>query len=71
MQNGFSRIVKPQFLIDSVVSIDYIIPIFKGGKDVYLNLQLFHKHCYITKTRNDNFQVKKITSSKLCRNKQA
>ena len=58
-QKGFCPYCKTQFLIDSVVEVDHIIPISKGGKDVYSNLQLLHKHCHISKTREDNLSRKK------------
>ena len=57
-QKGFCPYCKTPFLIDSVVEVDHIIPSSKGGKDVYLNLQLLHKHCHILKTREDNLYVK-------------
>ena len=57
-QKGFCPYCKTQFLIDSVVEVDHIIPSSKGGKDVYSNLQLLHKHCHILKTREDNVSIK-------------
>ena len=33
------------------LTIDHIIPKSKGGPDKYLNLQLLHRHCHISKTR--------------------
>lgn len=33
--------------------VDHIIPKSKGGKDVYTNLQLLHKHCHMEKTKTD------------------
>lgn len=33
--------------------VDHIIPRSKGGKDVYKNLQLLHKHCHDVKTARD------------------
>ena len=33
--------------------VDHIIPRILGGKDVYENLQLLHKHCHDVKTRTD------------------
>jgi hypothetical protein len=53
-QKGFCPYCKTPFLIDSVVEVDHIIPSSKGGKDVYSNLQLLHKHCHILKTRENN-----------------
>jgi len=57
-QKGCCPYCKTPFLIDSVVEIDHIIPSSKGGKDVYSNLQLLHKHCHILKTREDNVSKK-------------
>ena len=57
-QKGFCTYCKTSFLIESVVEIDHIIPRSRGGKDVYLNLQLLHKHCHILKTREDNLCIK-------------
>jgi len=53
-QKGCCPYCKTPFLIDSVVEVDHIIPSSKGGKDVYSNLQLLHKHCHILKTREGN-----------------
>lgn len=33
--------------------VDHVLPISKGGKDEYKNLQLVHTHCHILKTRTD------------------
>lgn len=33
--------------------VDHILPKSKGGKDVYANLQLLHKHCHMEKTSID------------------
>ena len=33
--------------------VDHIIPKSKGGKDMYENLQLLHRHCHDIKTTND------------------
>jgi RNA-directed DNA polymerase len=57
-QKGCCPYCKTLFLIDSVVEVDHIIPSSKGGKDVYSNLQLLHKHCHILKTREDNVSKK-------------
>ena len=62
-QNGFCPYCKTSFLIDSVVEVDHIIPRSKGGKDVYSNLQLLHKYCHISKTRDDNLSTKNYQPS--------
>ncbi len=41
------------FMEDSVMEVDHIIPKSKGGKDVYENLQLLHRHCHNEKTTNE------------------
>ncbi len=33
------------------LEVDHIIPISYGGKDIYSNLQLLHRHCHVTKSR--------------------
>jgi RNA-directed DNA polymerase len=35
------------------IEVDHIIPIFKGGKDSYENLQLLHRECHVGKTKFD------------------
>ena len=62
-QKGFCPYCKTSFLIDSVVEVDHIIPSSKGGKDVYSNLQLLHKYCHISKTRDDNLSTKNYQPS--------
>ena len=57
-QKGICSYCQTPFLIDSLVEVDLIIPSSKGGKDVYLNLQLLHKHCHILKIREDNLFIK-------------
>ncbi|MBG1262979.1 group II intron reverse transcriptase/maturase [Nostoc commune] len=41
------------FREDDVLEVDHKIPKSKGGKDIYDNLQLLHRHCHDTKTAND------------------
>jgi RNA-directed DNA polymerase len=36
-----------------VMEVDHILPISKGGKDEYKNLQLLHRHCHDKKTASD------------------
>ena len=33
--------------------VDYIVPRIKGGRNEYKNLQLLHKECHLSKTRNE------------------
>jgi RNA-directed DNA polymerase len=35
------------------LEVDHITPLSKGGKDIYTNLQLLHRHCHDVKTTND------------------
>ncbi|MGI0483150.1 group II intron reverse transcriptase/maturase [Geminocystis sp. CENA526] len=41
------------FKSDDLLEIDHIIPKSKGGKDVYNNLQVLHRHCHDDKTAKD------------------
>ncbi len=41
------------FREEDVMEIDHIIPKSRGGKDMYKNLQLLHRHCHDVKTAND------------------
>ncbi|MDJ1174740.1 group II intron reverse transcriptase/maturase [Roseofilum capinflatum] len=41
------------FREEDVMEIDHIIPKSKGGKEVYENLQLLHRHCHDVKTARD------------------
>ncbi|PPT05978.1 Retron-type RNA-directed DNA polymerase [Geitlerinema sp. FC II] len=42
------------FREEDVMEIDHIAPKSKGGKDVYKNLQLLHRHCHDVKTALDS-----------------
>lgn len=52
-QKGVCRYCQTRFQFDSSMEIDHIQPIALGGKDTYNNLQLLHRHCHVSKTRND------------------
>ena len=41
------------FKDEDLMEIDHIIPKCKGGKDIYKNLQLLHRHCHDVKTAKD------------------
>ncbi len=40
------------------MEMDHIIPLSRGGKDEYKNLQLLHRHCHDTKTALDSLLLK-------------
>ncbi len=52
-QRGKCNLCGQHFTPEDIVEIDHIIPQSKGGKDVYRNLQLLHRHCHDIKSRND------------------
>ena len=39
------------FQAQDELEIDHIIPLSQGGKDIYSNLQLLHRHCHVNKSR--------------------
>ncbi|WP_257237103.1 HNH endonuclease [Nostoc sp. 'Peltigera malacea cyanobiont' DB3992] len=41
------------FRENDVMEVDHKIPKSKGGKDLYNNFQLLHRHCHDIKTTND------------------
>jgi len=47
------------FTSTDIVEVDHIKPTSLGGKDIYDNLQLLHKHCHDTKTANDGSLTKR------------
>lgn len=48
-----------KFQSNDCMEVDHIIPRSQGGKDVYKNMQLLHKHCHDTKTAQDGSYNKK------------
>lgn len=52
-QKGKCRICGLYFDEESVIEIDHILPKSLGGKDIYDNLQLLHRHCHHSKTAID------------------
>jgi len=46
------------FTSTDIVEVDHIQPTSLGGKDIYDNLQLLHKHCHDIKTANDGSLIK-------------
>lgn len=53
LQQGMCAMCKKAFVNGDVMEIDHIVPKSKGGPDKYLNLQLLHRHCHISKTQKD------------------
>lgn len=48
-----------QFQYGDVMEVDHIIPRVTGGKDVYTNLQLLHRHCHQLKSLEDGSIIHK------------
>jgi RNA-directed DNA polymerase len=66
-QKGNCAICGVPFCPTDVIEADHIIPRSKGGLNKYSNLQAFHKHCNIQKSRidlsvsiNEDFDVTQI-----------
>ena len=36
-----------------IIEVDHIVPRSVGGKDIYENIQLLHRHCHDVKTAED------------------
>ncbi|MFK5969141.1 MAG: HNH endonuclease [Candidatus Marithrix sp.] len=51
------------FKHDSVMELDHIVPKSCGGDEVIANLQVLHRHCHDTKTKNDGSYDKKLHKS--------
>jgi RNA-directed DNA polymerase len=56
-QKGLCPYCQTRFQLESVMEVDHIQPKALGGKDVYANLQLLHKHCHVAKTRTDRINI--------------
>jgi len=52
-QKGICSHCDLYFTSTDIVEVDHIKPTSLGGKDIYDNLQLLHKHCHDTKTATD------------------
>jgi RNA-directed DNA polymerase len=52
-QNGDCELCGLKFKQGDKMEVDHILPLSRGGKDVYDNLQLLHRHCHDVKTAND------------------
>ncbi len=52
-QGGICLECELYFKHEDVPEVDHIVPKERGGKDVYYNLQLLHRHCHDVKTAED------------------
>lgn len=57
LQKGVCPYCRTRFNLESVMEVDHIQPRALGGKDIYANLQLLHRHCHIRKTRTDMIAI--------------
>jgi RNA-directed DNA polymerase len=57
-QQGICNHCWLSFTSEDLLEVDHIIPKVLGGKDVYSNLQLLHKHCHDTKSSIDGSNSK-------------
>ena len=60
-QKGCCTFCNLKFKTGDVMETDHIIPRSSGGRDIYENLQLLHRHCHDKKTARDG-SLKKLTS---------
>lgn len=69
-QTAICAICKIPFTCLDKMEIDYIIPRSKGGVDLYINKQLLHRSCHITKTASElsiksvNIELVSVESNK-------
>ncbi|MDJ0718951.1 MAG: group II intron reverse transcriptase/maturase [Prochloraceae cyanobacterium] len=63
-QKGKCELCGLHFQEEDLLEIDHIIPKAMGGKDIYDNLQLLHRHCHYEKTRNDIILINSHNSKK-------
>ena len=52
-QKGICTYWGLNFTSEDLLEVDHIVPKSLGGKDIYDNLQLLHRHCHDTKTTQD------------------
>jgi RNA-directed DNA polymerase len=52
-QKGKCAACSKTFMEGDIMEADHILPLFKGGKDTYANLQLLHRQCHVEKTKKD------------------
>ena len=52
-QSGKCGLCELSFKYGDIWEVDHVIPTSRGGKDVYSNLQLLHRHCHDLKSATD------------------
>ncbi|MFE1743745.1 HNH endonuclease [Coleofasciculus sp. H7-2] len=52
-QAGKCELCELNFRYGDTWEVDHVIPTSRGGKDVYSNLQLLHRHCHDSKSATD------------------
>jgi 5-methylcytosine-specific restriction endonuclease McrA len=52
-QNGKCKFCKLKFKDGDIWEVDHVLPTISGGKNVYSNLQLLHRHCHHAKSAKD------------------
>ena len=52
-QKGKCTLCSSNFQYGDVMEVDHIIPLKAGGKRSTSNIQLVHRHCHHSKTRNE------------------
>ncbi len=62
-QKGKCNHCEHNFKDGDLLEIDHKIPKSKGGKDLYNNLQVLHRHCHDIKTTRDG-SLKRLVSMK-------
>lgn len=61
VQNGRCTCCNELFTTGDTIERDHIQRIADGGKDVFSNLQLLHRHCHEVKTREEQRKQTKLS----------
>ncbi|NER26459.1 MAG: reverse transcriptase [Symploca sp. SIO1C4] len=64
-QKGKCAYCSGQFNHWDILEVDHTLPRVLGGKDIYSNLQLLHRHCHDVKTAHDGSQVNHAKRSEI------
>lgn len=62
-QNGICPYCDGSFRNDDIMEVDHVIPKCEGGKDIYQNLQLLHRHCHDTLDDKHRYEKELLTKS--------